>query len=818
MSKRLLGVVSIAVAVIGGSVSSAAAADYAATAYNIVPSGQYGGLPIDPAADDQALMYDGLTPLFDQVSDGDIDTFFKSAMFGVGPDGPAETEPVPRPGVQILRDSYNVPHVYTDNPEDGIWAAGWLLAEDRGLLLNQARYNARVAAVDVPNVTAIGLIRDLQNFQPSERTEAVVAKQTKVLKKAGKQGKRVLADIDTFISGINAYLQANSPSTEPWTRNDVYAVNALKGQFLGQGGGDEARRSQFLSGLQDRLGSERGMSVFNDLRQFRNKEAPTSIDGKFAYGRIPAEAPGSVALDPGSFERVEPVAGRRLAERYDEPQAQASNTLQINAERSATGNPLMVGGPQIGYFYPGFTYEMDMHAGKLQWRGVTSAPFPGYMLIGRGADFAVTLTSASGDILDQYAEELCGGSDTKYMYKGKCRSMIEFDAGTLGGEPVVFNKTVHGSVVGYGTVDGERVAIAQKRSSYGKDVLDQLFFRRLSTGAVKSPESFFRAANKTPQTFNSFYMDNEHNAMFTSGLLPKRPKGTDPGLLTRGTGEWEWEGFLAKKRHPQGIDPKDGTLTNWNNNVVRGFGVADSEWGRAGSAARVDLLDYNLERLQSDDGTWTLAAVTSAMNASATQDVRAIDTVPLLARVLKGSEPPNQQALQMLEVMQDWRREGGSRLDVDLDGEIDHPGAAVMDGAWSKLADAFMRPQIGTQLDELDDLFSRFDLPPGGQYSGWYQYFDRDIRALLGKKVKAPLDNAYCGKGDLERCQADLWAAMAEAGAEIEAEQGSPQPATWRSDAERERISFAPGLLPTTLRYTNRPSGIQQVISFDGHR
>jgi hypothetical protein len=37
-------------------------------------------------------------------------------------------------------------------------------------------------------------------------------------------------------------------------------------------------------------------------------------------------------------------------------------------------------------------------------------------------------------------------------------------------------------------------------------------------------------------------------------------------------------------------------------------------------------------------------------------------------------------------------------------------------------------------------------------------------------------------------------------------------------DANAERIKFAPGLLQTTIRYTNRPSGIQQVISFNGHR
>ena len=34
----------------------------------------------------------------------------------------------------------------------------------------------------------------------------------------------MLHDIDTFISGINDYLALNSPSTAPWTRNDVYAA------------------------------------------------------------------------------------------------------------------------------------------------------------------------------------------------------------------------------------------------------------------------------------------------------------------------------------------------------------------------------------------------------------------------------------------------------------------------------------------------------------------------------------------------------------------------------------------------------------------
>src|SRR4029079_11610955 len=141
----------------------------------------------------------------------------------------------------------------------------------------------------------------------------------------------------------------------------------------------------------------------------------------------------------------------------------------------------------------------------------------------------------------------------------------------------------------------------------------------------------------------------------------------------------------------------------------------------------------NLKRLQ-QNGKWTMAQVASAMNAGATQDIRAIDTVPLLAKLLDGTQAPSPMAAAMLQQLVDWNHDGGSRLDTDDDGFIDAPGAAVMDGSWTNIANALMQPRLGTELtDELNTLFSRFDKPPSGQYSGWYQYFDRDVDTLLGK-------------------------------------------------------------------------------------
>jgi acyl-homoserine lactone acylase PvdQ len=792
--------------------SSAFAKDRTGIARNILPSGQY-QLP-GPNADAQAQMYNALTPLFDHVTSSDLFTDFKSEKLGIDTDGPTTQESVPFPGVTLLRDRFNVPHVYARTHQGGIETAGWILAEDRGLLLQQARYDSRVAAIDAPGLSAIGLISGLQNFVPSAQTEAVVSQQTKALKQQGKEGKAVLRDIDAYVAGINAYLASTHSSSAPWTRNDVYAVNALKGQFLGQGGGDEAHRSEFLNGLDQQLGARRGFEAFNDLRQFKNPRSVVSVDGSFPYGHIPKKHSGSVVLDNNSFTPT-PAVPASIARKYSTKPAQASNELMVTGQHSSTGHPILVGGPQISYFMPGLVLEMDMHAPHLHWRGATSAPFPGYLLIGRTPRFSTTLTSASGDIIDQFAETLCGGSTEKYMYKGKCRNMGHFDAGTLNGRPVTFLTTVHGSVQGYGRVNGRTVAISQKRSSFGKDVLDQLFFRRLSDGQVKSPQTFFKAASLTPQTFNSFYIDSKHIAEYTSGRLPIRNPRVDPGLPTKGTGKFEWQGFLPAMDHMHGVDPRDGTLTNWNNGAAHGFGAAEDEWNRNGSVGRVNLLNFNLKRLEKK-GRWSPQSIASAMNASATQDVRAILMVPLLDRLLRGSTAPSPQAAQMLALLNQWRQQGGNRLDLNNDGNIDLPGAAIMDAAYPNIVNNELAARLGqTLLPQLNDLSARWDAPPGGEFSGWYQYFDRDIRGLLAKKKRLPdqFNLTYCGKGHLNLCRQEVWTAIQAAGDQLTSQQGTADPAAWRASATAEQIHFAP--LPLiTMRFTNRPSGIQQVISF----
>jgi acyl-homoserine lactone acylase PvdQ len=397
--------------------------------------------------------------------------------------------------------------------------------------------------------------------------------------------------------------------------------------------------------------------------------------------------------------------------------------------------------------------------------------------------------------------------------------MTSFDAGVLSGAPgqadqhITFLRTVHGPVVGYANVGGRRVAISSKRAGYGRDTLDQLPFQDLALGRVRTPQDFVRSFLRSPQTFNAFYADDRHIAEVTTGLLPQRAPDVDPGLPTNGDGNHEWRGFLHAARHPQQVDPPNGLLVNWNNKVARGFEAADNAWNY-GLSHRVDLLLRNLAKRR---GKHTLTSVVGAMNAAATQDLRAIDVVPALNAALRGVPAPSPRAQQLLSLLRSWRTKGGSRLDRDLDGKIDDPGAAIMDAAWPRIADAVMSPVIGPQLNELAALTPRFDAPPSGQANGWHSYVLKDLRDQFGPRPAAPFRVRYCGAGNAGDCRTALWEALDAAGNDLAAAQG-PDPAAWRADANVERIAFVPGLLKTTLRYTNRPTGIQQVISFRGHR
>src|SRR5207247_706675 len=133
----------------------------------------------------------------------------------------------------------------------------------------------------------------------------------------------------------------------------------------------------------------------------------------------------------------------------------------------------------------------------------------------------------------------------------------------------------------------------------------------------------------------------------------------------------------AQKAHPQAIDPPGGAIVNWNNKPAPGFASADNTWWY-GSLQRMEMLERRLAAKKKHSP----ASVVAAMNTAATQDFRALMVLPSVSALLAGSAAPGPRDAQMLKLLESWRTNGASRLDGNLDGTIDDPGAAIMDAAW----------------------------------------------------------------------------------------------------------------------------------------
>ena len=82
-----------------------------------------------------------------------------------------------------------------------------------------------------------------------------------------------------------------------------------------------------------------------------------------------------------------------------------SNAAMIGASKSESGNPIMFGGPQVGFTAPGFIYEVGLHGPELDIQGSSFIGYP-FIMFGATNDFAFSATAGYGDVSDILEEEV----------------------------------------------------------------------------------------------------------------------------------------------------------------------------------------------------------------------------------------------------------------------------------------------------------------------------------------------------------------------------------------------------------------------------
>ncbi len=478
---------------------------------------------LPPHFADQQPLYENLVYGSPTLSGDQIPFYFKDATFGVQSGDVAGTIE-PRPGVTIVRDSaYGVPHVYGDTRADTMFGAGYAGAADRLFLMDVLRHTGRAELASFLGGGNAEADASQWGFAPY--TEADLQKQLDQAPSLyGQAGQQAIEDVQSYVDGINAYIAAatsdaslrpgeyallNKPM-EAWQPTDVVAIASLVGGIFGRGGGNELNSALTMQSFVDRFGLKAGRRAWLDFRSKNDPEAPTTLSKRFPYETRSAFAERGLALpDRGSVRETAIATASSGAsgggggfgeaiERGLREGGHASNWELVSAKSSATGHPLAVMGPQVGYFVPQILMEEDLHGPGIDARGASFAGVNLYVQLGHGRDYAWSATTATSDNVDTFAEVLCRDK-FHYVYRGKCKPMEKLvreeswtpnaiDPTEAGAQTLTAYRTVHGVVFARGKTDGRRVAFVRQRSSYFHEIDSVIGFGQLNEpGFVTGP-------------------------------------------------------------------------------------------------------------------------------------------------------------------------------------------------------------------------------------------------------------------------------------------------------------------------------------------
>ena len=262
-----------------GSARAGGVEDFSGEAFQILAPGAEGGIAPGPFSSDQAVLYNDLTAHGKKISRGMLKKFYLSEKFHEPGQAGDKLEPTSRAGLEIWRDSHDIPHIFGATRGDVMYGSGWVAAQDRGLLLKLGLGPAYVAALSVPGLNAFELLLNGRSFTPSAQATSWVEEQKNVLiDEKGAEGEQVIKDLEEWTEGVNGYEQTlpESQRLPHVTLSNAIAGFAFIGSIFGNGGGSEVANSNFLANLQAKYGEAEGLKIFRDLREVNDPEAPTT--------------------------------------------------------------------------------------------------------------------------------------------------------------------------------------------------------------------------------------------------------------------------------------------------------------------------------------------------------------------------------------------------------------------------------------------------------------------------------------------------------------------------------------------------------------
>lgn len=531
--------------------------------------------------------------------------------------------------VKVYRDSYGVPHIFTENEHDLWFADGYVQAQDRlwQIVLFRALSEGRVAELfgefEVPGERIMGIGIGTVAIDKRQRVMG--------LKYMGEVGEIMLREkqpalyqqIQTYCDGINAYIEQHRGrlpvefqvlyhDPEPFRVADVISLSRFEGSMLTANLDMELLRYAFI----EKFGEE----TAGKLLPLHYSFGPTVVPKEMLHNRLSAPRP----LDPQALAPLPAGLSAEAALRLTNlnrqaraaayfPFSQASNNWVVGPKVTATGSAMLANDPHLIHLQPSLCYLMHLKGAGIDAYGVA---FPGspYIVMGHTRKLSWGATVTNADTQDLFVETVSPDRPGQYLYKGEWRDfvvreeVIKVRPGTIQTGPdkrfkeikIKVRQSIHGPIINdmepslpKGTpplalrwvgwdftrepgVFEEFITCAtldefqaKLRAMKDFEVINvAMMFNTLMRGS--SIEDFKKAMAQN-ELLNMNWVGADaagHIIYLPGGLVPLRKKGIGAAPVPGESGEYDWQGFVPLDQVPQAVDPERGWMATANNQVV----------------------------------------------------------------------------------------------------------------------------------------------------------------------------------------------------------------------------------------------------------
>lgn len=581
---------------------------------------------------------------------------------------------LPRPGIvrvaglddeiEILRDSWGVPHIYARTEHDLFFANGVVHAEDRLWQMELNRRAARGRLSEVFGPLTLELDRFMRRIglgRVAEAEEALLDRETSAV-------------LDAYIAGINWVIEARPlpieftiarHTPEPWRRVDSLAW--IKLMSWGLSGNWDAEVARV------RLGHRLGPELAAELDPMYPVGGPLGV--------------GGTALDRASAQLLDGY--RQIQEMTGLGRLGGSNGWAVAPHRSASGAALLANDMHLAPQMPSVWYELSLDASDPAGEGMrvagTSLPgLPG-VVVGHNGHIAWGATASLADVEDLFVERVApdqpnrfarddGWEDARTIreeirIKGRARWHVEEVLVSSNG-PVITPM-----------LDGAETAISLRCSILEPS---RTLAAGLALNRARDWQEFRLAlAGWSSPTLSLVYADRTGNiGMQVVGWVPRRDAGDGAVPAPGWDSRFGWQGYLTLDQLPHVLNPPDGIVATANNRPVGAdypFAIG-CDWCDAYRIGRI----VELLRASPAHSRETFAAIQTDVRTNAGRDFVARCRV-----LLAGEEPLEPLEREALRLLLAW------------DGQlaVDSVGGAIYEHHRSRLLRFLYAPALGDLVE-----------------------------------------------------------------------------------------------------------------------